>query len=141
MTKKSESYQLRNKEKRESRIKETRNLILSKSYSSLMNNQKWYRIFELIEQHNSEFELKTILSSETKKTDQILELEKSSILIDNSGDFIEFLELEQLILKSTSELKIELEKLNMEFFEQADFIKINGYRKKKLPTTPYKINC
>lgn len=129
MTKKSESYQVRDKEKRESRIKETRNLILSKSYSSLMNNQKWYRVFELIEQHYYEFELKTLLSSETKKTDQILELEKSSILIDNSSDFIEFLELEQLILKSTSELKAELEKLNMEFFEQADFIKIYGYRK------------
>jgi len=129
MTNKSESYQVRNKEKRESRIKETRNLILSKSYSSLMNNRKWYQIFELLEQQYSEFELKTLLSSEAKKTDQILELEKSSILIDNSGDFIEFLELEQLILKNTSELKTELKKLNMDFFEQADFISIYGYRK------------
>ena len=129
MTKKSELYQLRKKEKRDSRIKETRNLILSKSLSSIMNNHKWYRIFELIEQHRSEFEIKTLMSSEHKKADHIFELEKSSILFDNSGDFIEFLEIEQLSLKNTSELKSELEKLNVEFFKQAGFIKINGYRK------------
>jgi len=129
MTRKSELYHLRSKEKRDSRIKETRNFILEKTNGSLLNNQKWYRIFEWIEQHQSEFELKTLVSSEYKKADHIFELEKSSILIDNSGDFIEFLELEQLILKNTSELKTELEKLNVEFFEQADFIKINGYRK------------
>ena len=128
MTKKSELYQLRNKEKRDSRIKDTRNFIREKTNGSLMNNQKWFRIFELIEQCNSEFEIKTLLSSGIRKADQILELERSSILIDNSGDFIEFLELERLILKNTSELKAELEKLNVEFIERADFVEINGYR-------------
>ena len=128
MTKKSELYQLRNKEKRDSRIKDTRNFIREKTNGSLMNNQKWFRIFELIEQLNSEFEIKTLLSSGIRKADQILELERSSILIDNSGDFIEFLELERLILKNTSELKAELEKLNVEFIERADFVEINGYR-------------
>lgn len=129
MTKKSELYQLRHKEIRDSRIKETRNLIISKSFSSLMNNQKWYRIFEWIEQHHYEFKLKTLISSEIIKIDQINELEKSSILIDNSGDFIKFLELEQLILKNTTELRAELEKQNVEFIEQDNFIEVNGYRK------------
>ncbi|MBU2996420.1 hypothetical protein KO500_08235 [Cellulophaga baltica] len=129
MSKKSELYHLISKEKRDSRIKETRNFILEKTNGSLLNNQKWYRIFEWIEQHHSEFELKTLLSSEIKKADHIFELEKSSILIDNSGNFIEFLELEQIILKNKSELKVELKKLNVEFLEQADFIEINGYRK------------
>lgn len=129
MTKKSELYQLRHKEIRDSRIKETRNLIISKSFSSLMNNQKWYRIFEWIEQHQSEFKLKTLFSSKNIKIDQINELEKSSVLIDNSGDFIEFLELEQIILKNTAELRVELKKQNVEFIEQDDFIEINGYRK------------
>lgn len=128
MNKKSELYLIRKKEIRDSRIKETRNLIREKTNGSLMNNQKWYRIFELVEHHNFEFELKTLLSSEIKKANQILELEKSSILIDSSGDFIEFLELEQLTLKNTLELKTELKKLNVEFIEQTDFIEINGYR-------------
>lgn len=129
MTKKSEQYQIRKKEIRDSRIKETRNFIRSKSFSSLMNNHKWFQIFELIEEHQSEFELKTLLSSEIRKADSIHELEKSSILIDNSGEFIEFLELEQIVVKRTLELKSELDKLNVDFYEEMNNIKIQGYRK------------
>ncbi|WP_370632431.1 DUF6678 family protein [Marixanthomonas sp. SCSIO 43207] len=129
MTKKSELYQIRKKEIRDSRIKETRNFIRSKSFSSLMNNHKWFQIFELIEEQQSEFELKTVRSFEIRKADSILELEKSSILIDNSGEFIEFLELEQITLKNTSELKSELNNLNVDFYEESDKIKIRGYSK------------
>ena len=129
MTKKSELYQIRKKEIRDSRIKETRNFIRSKSFSSLMNNHKWFQIFELIEEQQSEFELKTVRSFEIRKADSILELEKSSILIDNSGEFIEFLELEQITLKNTAELKSELNNLNVDFYEESDKIKIRGYSK------------
>ncbi|SEA79486.1 hypothetical protein [Psychroflexus halocasei] len=93
-----------------------------------MNNQKWYRVFELVEENHSEFELKTLLSSDIKVSNDILELENNSVLIDNSGDFIEFLELEKLTLKTTSELEIQLKKLNVDFTEQSDKIEINGYR-------------
>lgn len=128
MTKKSELFLQRIKEKRNSRIKETRNFIVEKTNGSLMNNRKWLRVFELIEQRNSEFEIKTLLASGIRKADQILELESSSLLIDNSGDFIEFLEIELLVLKNTSDLKSEMKKLNVEFTERADFIEIHGYR-------------
>jgi len=129
MTNKRALYHLREREKRDSHIKQTRKFILENTSYSILNNQKWHKIFELVEQYCSEFELKTLLSFEIKKVDQILELEKSSILIDNSGNFIEFLEIEQLILKNTSELKTELKKLNVDFLEQADHIEINGYWK------------
>ncbi|MGB1295812.1 MAG: DUF6678 family protein [Flavobacteriales bacterium] len=129
MTKKSELNQIRNKEKRESRIKETRNKVKAQSFSSLMNNQKWHRVFEFVEQHGSKFELKTLLSSRPKESDQILELEKSSILMDHSGEFIEFLELEFLVLENTTALINELEKFNIDYCEHSDFVKIFGYRK------------
>jgi hypothetical protein len=129
MTKKSELYQIKEKEIRDSRIKETQNFIRSKSFSTLMNNHKWFRIFELIEEHQAEFELKTLLSAKIRKVKSIIELEKSSILIDNSGEFIEFLELEQITLKNTSELKYRLDKLNADFYEELDAIRIQGYRK------------
>ena len=93
-----------------------------------MNNQKWYQVFELVEQNHSEFELKTLLSSDIKVSNNILELENNSVLIDNSGDFIDFLELEKLILKSTSELGTKLKELNVDFTEQSGKIEINGYR-------------
>lgn len=125
---KSELHILREKEKRDSRIKETRNFILKNSAVSLMNNQKWFQVFELIEQKCSEFELKTLLSSDVIISNHILELENNSVLIDNSGDFIDFLELEKLTLKSTLKLKVQLKKLNIEFTEHSEKIDINGYR-------------
>jgi hypothetical protein len=128
VTKKAESQLIREKEKRDSRIKETRNFILKHTSGSLMNNQKWYRVFELVEQNQSEFELKTLLSSDIKISNNILELENNSVLIDNSGNFIDFLELEKLTLKSTSELETQLKELNVDFTEQSDKIEINGYR-------------
>tara|TARA_X000000950_G_C13545585_1_gene509365 strand:- start:205 stop:594 length:390 start_codon:yes stop_codon:yes gene_type:complete len=127
MTKKNEIYKIRKKEIQDSRIKETRNFIHSKSFSSLMNNYKWYQIFEFIEKNQTEFELKTLLSPEIKKANSIIELEKSSILIDNTGEFFEFLELEQITLKNTLELKSKLYKMNINFYEDLDKIKIKGY--------------
>jgi len=128
MTKKRQTYYLRNKEKRDSRIKDTRKFIIEKASSSLLNNQKWYQIFEFIELCRSEFELKTLLSSDLKKASNIFELEQNSLLIDNSGDFIDFLELEKVTLKNTSELTDELKKLNVEFLEKSNRIEIHGYR-------------
>jgi len=129
MTKKRDSHILREKEKRDSRIKETRNFIFKNTSSSLLNNQKWYLIFEWIEKNNSDFELKTLLSSDFRKSKNILELENNSLLIDNSGDFIDFLELETLILKNSKNIKSELDRLNVEFVELPNQIEINGYRK------------
>lgn len=128
VTRKAELQFLRKKEKRDSRIKETRNFILKHTSGSLMNNQKWYRVFELVEQNHSEFELKTLLSSDIKISNNILELENNSVLIDNSGNFIDFLELEKLTLKSTPELETQLKELNVDFTEQLGKIEINGYR-------------
>jgi hypothetical protein len=128
VTRKAELQFLRKKQKRDSRIKETRNFILKHTSRSLMNNQKWYRVFELVEQNHSEFELKTLLSSDIKISNNILELENNSVLIDNSGNFIDFLELEKLTLKSTSELETQLKELNVDFTEQSGKIEISGYR-------------
>lgn len=129
MTKKSKLYHLRSKEKRDSKLKQTKSLILEKNYVSLLNNQKWYQIFECIEQNNSEFELKTLLSYSLKKVTAIFELEQSSILVDNTGNFIEFFELEKIIINKTPEIRYELNMLNIELYEELDKIIIQGYRK------------
>jgi hypothetical protein len=129
MTNKRALYHVREKEKRDSRIKQTRKFILENTTPSLLNNHKWYKIFELVEQYCSEFELKILLSSELKNSNQIYELEQSSILVDNSGDFIEFLELEELTLENSPELNAELKKLNIEFLEESNKLTIQGYRK------------
>lgn len=129
MTKKFELYKIRKREISESRKKEIQNLINLNSYSCLLNNNKWFKIFELIEAHKYKFEIKSVISSEIKKVEQIIELEKSSILFETSTDFTEFLEIEQITLNKASELITELKKLNVEFFEDLDKIIIQGYRK------------
>lgn len=49
--------------------------------------------------------------------------------MDHSGEFIEFLELEFLVLENTTALINELEKYNIDYCEHSDFVKIFGYRK------------
>ncbi|MGB1248176.1 MAG: hypothetical protein ACPG4Z_04775, partial [Chitinophagales bacterium] len=111
MTNKTELSYIRSRERRNSRIKETRNFIIENTSSSILNNQKWYKIFDWIEKHSMEFTLKTLLSLDEKKYNFIFELEESSILLNNSGDFFDFLELETLTLKSTLKLKVELQEM------------------------------
>jgi len=130
MTKKSELYRIRLKEKRDSRIKETRSLISNKTKGSLMNNQKWNSVFELIESGMTEFKLKTLLNEHSISCDFIRELEGTSILIDNSGNYIEFLEIERLTFNESNELIKELRKLNVEFTSERGELEIHGYRMK-----------
>ena len=118
---------LRNIEKRESRIKVSKSLILSQTSESLMNNQKWFRVFEWLETSGANFELKTLLSESKRKVNQIYELENTSILIDNSGDFIEFLEIEKLYIDLKKELKSFLDNQNIKFHEVSNQIIIFGY--------------
>ena len=124
---KEELSNLRLNKKRESKIKETRNFIIKSKYSGLLNNQKWYRVFEWIELNNQEFEFKTLLSPDLKKTEYILELEKTSLLMNSSNHFISFLELEKLILKNSEELKSELKNIGVGFIEKTNTIVIFGY--------------
>ena len=70
-----------------------------------------------------------LINPSIPRKDLIIEKSTLSVLIDNSGDFIDFLELDQLTLRNTTELKAELEKLNVEFIEELNMIIIQGYRK------------
>jgi predicted TIM-barrel fold metal-dependent hydrolase len=129
MTKKSDLHSLREKEKYNSRIRDTRDFILNHTKGSLLNNQKWNQIFQSIEMMGFEFEIKTLLSTDIVSSKSILELEEKHILVNHSGNFIKFLEIEKLILDDSSELRSEFDKLNVEFFTESEKIIINGYRK------------
>jgi hypothetical protein len=108
----------------------TKEFALINTTARLLNNHKWYSIFDRLDDINSVFELKILLSNDIKICHHIQELEKTSILIDDSGDYIEFLEIDRLRIKKTNELMTFLEELNVEFIEQEEYIDIEGYRKK-----------
>lgn len=117
-----------NQEKRLSRLKITKNLILSDSITGLLNNQKWIKIFEIIDIHRAGFEIKTLLSENYIGCSFIREPEKTSLLIDDSGDFIEFFEIYRLKTKKTNELITLFDKIKVKYIDLNDLIEIEGYK-------------
>ena len=97
--------------------------------ASLMDNHKWREIFDWIDQHHLPFELKTLLSDQTRSCDRIRELETTSILIDDTGDFIEFLEIEAITARKTNELIRLLDKLNIDYYDRSKWMEIKGYQR------------
>jgi hypothetical protein len=115
-------------EMREARIKNTNGFILQKNLSGFMNNTKWYKFFDWLWAHQIPFEIKSLLSNEIKKCNEIYELEDTSILIDNSGDFIEFLEIEIVTVAKSEIVKNYLTEQNIEFADQFQQLRVIAYR-------------
>ena len=117
-----------NEQRRQSRIKQTKDLILTKRLSGLLNNTKWHEIFEWIEGSRIEFEIKLLSETEPRHIDFIRELEDSSVLLDDKGDFVEFLEIESLTIKNDEKSIEYLDNLRVEYTDHADDLTILGYR-------------
>ncbi len=128
-TKVSESLDQREVEKRESRLKQTQQFILSNSIAGLLNNHKWYSLFEWIECENIPFGIKILLSGEYRKCDWIRELEDTAILIDDKGDFIEFFEIESLQTVNHNGLSEFLRVSNFDYNETQEGIEVYGYKR------------
>ncbi|MDN5205452.1 hypothetical protein QQ008_28980 [Fulvivirgaceae bacterium BMA10] len=92
-----------------------------------MNNIKWLEVFDWLQNENISFQLKTLLSIEQSYCDFIRELESTSILIDDSGDFTEFLEIEFVRTDSSDALLKFLLGSKISFNQTENRIQINGY--------------
>ncbi len=115
-------------EKYESRIKQTRAYILKNNLGGLLNNHKWREIFEWLEKNQTPFTLTTLLDSTEQTCTFIRELERDSILLDDSGQFIDFLEINKLTVSKSNSLKTFLDKLNVEFADTDKTFVIFCYR-------------
>ena len=130
MTKKINFFRQREKEKLESRIKISKDFIQRNTSVSYMNNTKWFELFEYFEEFKIEFKLKTILSEELFLCKNIIELESTSILIDYSENFIEFLEIESVIINNSSDTIKFLKNNNTKFTIKDSSIEVLGYQLK-----------
>jgi len=127
----SKSTKLKTKlniDKRAARIKQAKVLIHQKSKSSLMNNVKWQALFEILEFREVPFHLKRINGYDLKACSFIRELESSAILIDDSGDFTEFLEIEEVLIAKDLDLITELESIGVYHELRDQQICILGYQ-------------
>ncbi len=127
-TERAKNTNQRRIERRQSRLKQTRQLIVSRSIYGLLNNQKWLTFFEWLEDQRFVFKVNTLLNDEWLKCDWIRELGHSSVLIDDHGDFIEFFEIKSLKTKKSLQLLDFLREKNIEFQEHQEVIEILGYR-------------
>lgn len=119
---------LTDEERRQSRIKTTRGLILTRGLSGLLNNTKWFEIFDWIDGPRMEFEIKLLSESSPRQSNSIRELESTAVLVDDDGDFIEFLEIESLSFNINSKSIEYLKTLGVEYYIQADEVAIPGYK-------------
>jgi hypothetical protein len=119
---------LTTEQRRQSRIKQTKDLILAERLSGLLNNTKWHEIFEWIEESRTEFEIKLLSETEPLHSDFIRELEDSSVLVDDKGGFVEFLEIESVTIKNDKKSIEYLDNLRVEYTAHADDLTILGYR-------------
>lgn len=115
-------------ERRQSRINRTKELIRTKRLSGLLNNTKWFEVFEHLEDSRIAFDIKLLSEDTLRHCDSILELENTSVLVDNTGDFTDFLEIEILKVRKDDTLAKLLDDLNVDYFDEADDLIIQGYR-------------
>ena len=127
---KDKEFNQRQREKRQSRLKLTKQYISANSTIGLLNNSKWLNLFEYLDRTRNEFQIKTLMANDLRSCSYIRELESMSVLIDDSGDFIEFLEIDTLRTKSTDDIIKLLDNLNIEYSNYNGFIEVCGYRNK-----------
>lgn len=106
-----------------------KNHIFSNAFTGLLNNQKWFKIFDWLNDNNIDFKVKILLSNKNSVCRQIREIERTSILFDFSNDFVEFLEIDRVTIVKTNELLYLLHQLKVDWIDRIDFIDIEGYKK------------
>lgn len=116
------------REKYDSRIKRARAYIHDNNLSGLLNYQKWYKIFEWLQINQTSFTLTTLLNPNVQTCTFIRELENNSILIDDSGQFIDFLEINKLTIPKTISLTLFLNSTHVEYVDNNNTTEIFGYR-------------
>lgn len=92
-----------------------------------MNNSRWRKLFLILREHSLTFRLKTLISESIITAQQIYEIEQTAVLVDNNGDFIEFFEVEKIILPNKPAVTKLLSSAHIRFTERDEVIEIPGY--------------
>lgn len=74
------------------------------------------------------FDIKLLSENKLRHCDFIRELEDTSVLVDDTGDFVEFIEIELLKFKMDDTLTMYLDNSNIEYIVSAEDLIIQGYR-------------
>lgn len=112
---------------RQSRIKTTKKFVVSQTKASYLNNVKWRELLERVEVLRIHFYYKTLLVENWRNCNFIRELEETAVLLDDSGDFIELLEIEAIKISHDERLMSFLEINTIHYFAQGEILVIPAY--------------
>lgn len=140
-TKRSLDFQEDIIRKEASRLKQLKQQLFNDVKVSYMSNSKWNKALEIIENYRVQFRIKLFLSSMgTIWVDNLLELEKETLMITNEG-VINFLEIEWIEIRTEQysimkndidigRMLMDLETLNIVSVASESSIKILGHERK-----------
>jgi hypothetical protein len=128
LPKKQIEYRTEESEKRGSRHKMTRQLIHERGLASFINDHKWYAVFDEIDTLKLPFEIKTVLNTDAYPCHRIYELEDVALLTDMPGKFIEFWEIELVLLPQDDAMEAFLQTMHVEFYFQSGKLVVVEYR-------------
>lgn len=115
------------KEKKLAKLEKVKALISHKGYNRILDDQKWFSIFEIIDNKRIVFKIKLIIDSDTFYCDFIRELDKHCVLVDDSGRFIKYFEIEYIGINQDRAMIDFLENQKIEYSFDGRMIKISGY--------------
>lgn len=110
----------------ETRINKALEYAVAQNLGSLMNNTKWYKVFEFISHPKTLFEIELLGSGERRVSDWILELEGAMVMVDYGG-FITYAEIHKLRLPVRDDLRDILNEMQLVFDEDAEQLVVYGY--------------
>lgn len=111
----------------ESRINKALKYAAAHNLSSLMNNTKWYKVFEFISYPKTMFEIELLGTGERRRNNWILELEEAMVMVDYGG-FITYAEIHKLYLPVRDDLRGFLEETQLACEEDNEQLVVYGYR-------------
>lgn len=117
-------------QERNSRIEQTKRYIFEETSTSLLNNKKWHSILDKTQNEGQSCKIKLLLSDRILMCDFIREVEMTSALFDDTGNFVEFLEIEYITINTTENMLSFLNGLKVNFSENLGEITIMGYVKR-----------
>lgn len=113
--------------KKLSKSKKVQKIITDNNLVRIINNQKWYNIFKIIESTNTVFKIKLLIDDEPMYTSFIKELKETSIQMSYDDKFTSFNEIEYVELNENSSISAFIKSDKIACIKNEKSIRFSGY--------------
>jgi len=132
-TRQNQDYHKKLKQDENSRLKIVKEYIKQNTKGSVLNNLKWSKLFESLDELKISFDINLLTDNINKNnllTTDIYEIENEAVLTNQYNSFIYYLEIDNIIIEhDNNDIKNEFQKMNIPFEVNDDKIIVKGYYK------------